>query len=113
MRHTPSAVQAQNELIRHRAEGRIQHAATIPLMEALAWVGSNLGGLNRDEVAHSEADNGRNVITRGKKKSLARKLAEAFINPFTAILFFLGHHFGNDRHGVSGAVDDEQHAGGF
>ena len=89
MRHTPSAVQAQNELIRHRAEGRIQHAATIPLMDAMSWVGSNLGGLDRDEVAHSEADNGRNVVTRGKKKSLVRKLADAFVNPFTAILFFL------------------------
>lgn len=89
MRHTPSAVQAQNELMRHRAEGRIQYAATIPLTEALSWVGSNLGGLNRDEVAHSEADNGRNVVTRGKKKSIARKLADAFVNPFTAILFFL------------------------
>ena len=89
MRHTPSAVQAQNELIRHRAEGRIVHAATIPLTEAMSWVGSNLGGLTRDEVAHSEADNGRNVVTRGKKKSLARKLADAFITPFTAILFFL------------------------
>ena len=89
MRHTPSTVQAQNELIRHRAEGRIQHAATIPLMDAMSWVGSNLGGLTRDEVARSEADNGRNVVTRGKKKSLARKLADAFVNPFTAILFFL------------------------
>ena len=89
MRHTPSAVQAQNELIRHRAEGRIQYAATIPLMDAMSWVGSNLGGLTRDEVARSEADNGRNVVTRGKKKSLARKLADAFVNPFTAILFFL------------------------
>ena len=89
MRHTPFAVQTQNELIRHRAEDRIRHAATIPLMDAMSWVGSNLGGLTRDEVAHSEAGNGRNVVTRGKKKSLARKLADAFVNPFTAILFFL------------------------
>ena len=50
MRHTPSVVQAQNELIRHRAEDRIQHAATIPLMDAMSWVDSNLGGLTRDEI---------------------------------------------------------------
>ena len=28
-------------------------------------------------------------VTHEKKKSLARRLADAFINPFTAILFFL------------------------
>lgn len=89
MHRAASTAQARHDLIRHRAEGRIQYAATIPLADALAWVGSNLGGLDRDEVAHSEADNGRNVVTRGKKKSLARRLADAFVNPFTAILFFL------------------------
>lgn len=89
MHRAASTAQARHDLIRHRAEGRIQYAATIPLTDALAWVGSNLGGLDRDEVAHSEADNGRNVVTRGKKKSLARRLADAFVNPFTAILFFL------------------------
>ena len=81
--------QAQRDLVRHRAEDRILHAATIPLVEVMTWVDSNLGGLTPDEVARSGANNGRNVITRGKKKSLARKLANAFVNPFTAILFFL------------------------
>ena len=89
MHRAASTAQAQHDLIRHRAEGRIQYAATIPLSDAMTWVGSNLGGLDRDEVAHSEADNGRNVVTRGKNKSLARRLADAFVNPFTAILFFL------------------------
>lgn len=87
MHRAASTAQAQHDLIRHRAEGRIQYAATIPLSDAMTWVGSNLGGLDRDEVAHSEADNGRNVVTRGKNKSLARRLADAFVNPFTAILF--------------------------
>ena len=89
MHRAASTAQAQHDLIRHRAEGRIQYAATIPLSDAMTWVGSNLGGLDCDEVAHSEADNGRNVVTRGKNKSLARRLADAFVNPFTAILFFL------------------------
>ena len=66
MHRAASTAQAQHDLIRHRAEGRIQYAATIPLSDAMTWVGSNLGGLDRDEAAHSEADNGRNVVTRGK-----------------------------------------------
>ena len=81
--------QTQHTQAQSRIEDRIRFAAARPLAEVLAWTGSNLGGLNDDEVAESRAANGSNVVTRGKKKSLARRLADAFVNPFTAILFFL------------------------
>ena len=42
----------------------------------------------RDEQNH-RIQYGTNKVTREKQKSLAKRLAEAFINPFTAILFFL------------------------
>lgn len=113
MRHTPSAVQAQNELIRHRAEGRIQHAATIPLMDAMSWVGSNLGGLDRDEVAHSEADNGRNVVTRGKKKVACPQARGCIRQSLYGNPVFPSHYLGNDGHDIPGVVDDGQHAGGL
>ena len=73
----------------HKTQDRIPYAATRPLTEVMTWVGSNLGGLTQEEVLASRTRNGRNVITHGKKKSLARRLADAFVNPFTAILFFL------------------------
>ena len=76
--------QAQN-----KTQDRIPYAATRPLTEVMTWAGSNLGGLTQEEVVASRTKNGRNVITHGKKKSLARRLADAFVNPFTAILFFL------------------------
>ena len=73
----------------HKTQDRIPYAATRSLTEVITWAGSNLGGLTQEEVLASRTKNGRNVITCGKKKSLARRLADAFVNPFTAILFFL------------------------
>jgi Mg2+-importing ATPase len=46
-------------------------------------------GLAEDQIQASREQNGTNTITRTARKSLARRLREAFINPFTAILFFL------------------------
>ncbi len=81
--------QSRLDQAQHKTQDRIPYAATRPLTEVMTWVGSNLGGLTQEEVLASRTRNGRNVITHGKKKSLARRLADAFVNPFTAILFFL------------------------
>ena len=83
--------QDQNRLdqAQRKTQDRIPYAATRPLTEVMTWAGSNLGGLTQEEVLASRTKNGRNVIACGKKKSLARRLADAFVNPFTAILFFL------------------------
>ncbi len=83
--------QDQNRLdqAQHKTQDRIPYAATRPLTEVMTWAGSNLGGLTQEEVLASRTKDGRNVIACGKKKSLARRLADAFVNPFTAILFFL------------------------
>lgn len=88
---TCRAQQDQNRLdqAQHKTQDRIPYAATRPLTEVMTWAGSNLGGLTQEEVLASRTKNGRNVIACGKKKSLARRLADAFVNPFTAILFFL------------------------
>ena len=83
------AVRAQREQAQRRIVDRILYAATCPLVEVMTWAGANLGGLCPDEVSASRAEHGRNVVTHGKRKSLARRLADAFVNPFTAILFFL------------------------
>ena len=50
---------------------------------------TTLCGLDPEAVSVSRAQYGSNKVTHEKKKSLARRLADAFINPFTAILFFL------------------------
>lgn len=80
------AAQAAN---RDLLQARIENAATRPLPQVLAQLGSNLCGLGPQEVAASRAAHGSNRVTREKRKSLPQRLAGAFINPFTAILFFL------------------------
>lgn len=68
---------------------RIHEAATRPLYEVLKSVGTTMRGLLEDGVAASRVKFGRNKVTHQKKKSLLQRLAGAFINPFTAILFCL------------------------
>ena len=50
---------------------------------------SHLCGLDNEEVLSSRSRYGKNQITHEKKKSWWKQLAHAFINPFSAILFFL------------------------
>lgn len=88
-RRLADAGQARCNQAKQENGGRMSYAATSPLLDVMTWLGSNLGGLSQDEIVKSRAENGRNVVTHGKKKSLARRLADAFVNPFTAILFFL------------------------
>jgi Mg2+-importing ATPase len=46
-------------------------------------------GLNEDQAEESRDQYGDNAITHGKRESLAKRIWDAFINPFTAILFAL------------------------
>lgn len=67
----------------------IRFAATNPAQEVLKNLHTTRRGLDAEGVAASRSKYGGNKVTREKKKSLPQRLAEAFINPFTAILFFL------------------------
>ena len=80
---------AQLAVIRDEQNKRMEFAATNPIKQVLKSVGSTITGLDEQSVSRSSAEHGSNKVTKGKKKSLPRKLAEAFINPFTAILFCL------------------------
>ncbi len=80
---------AQQELIRDEQKHRIQHAATNPIKEVLKSLHTTLRGLDAENVSVSRTKYGTNKVTHEKKQSLAKRLAGAFINPFTAILFCL------------------------
>ena len=68
---------------------RLEDAATAPVKAVLRSLDSTLCGLDAASVSASRARYGSNRVTHEKKKCLTRRLADAFINPFTAILFFL------------------------
>ena len=75
--------------IRDEQNRRIQFAATHPIQETLGYLNTTLCGLEPGKVEENRSEYGSNKVTREKKKTLPQRLAGAFINPFTAILFCL------------------------
>lgn len=55
----------------------------------LARYGTAATGLTTEQVERSREEHGSNVLTYGKRESVAKRLFSAFINPFTAILLAL------------------------
>ena len=80
---------AQQAVIRDEQNHRIQYMATNPVREGLKSLHTTLCGLDVESVSVSRTKYGTNKVTHEKKQSLAKRLAGAFINPFTAILFCL------------------------
>lgn len=79
----------QKAAIRDEQNRRIQFAATHPTQETLGYLNTTLCGLEPGKVEENRSEYGSNKVTREKKKTLPQRLAGAFINPFTAILFCL------------------------
>ena len=80
---------AEKARIRDEQNRRIEYAATNPIQDVLKALHTTLCGLDAEAASTRRAKYGGNTVTQEKKKSLARQLAAAFINPFTAILLFL------------------------
>ncbi len=57
--------------------------------EVLEYLGTSIDGLNEEQVEDSRDKYCDNAITHGKKESLLKRIVNAFVNPFTAILFVL------------------------
>ncbi len=80
---------AEKAVVRDRQNRRIQHAAETPIKTVLEELHTALCGLDAETVISNRSMYGNNRVTHEKKKSLAKRLAGAFVNPFTAILFCL------------------------
>ena len=68
---------------------RMRLAAASNEEELFAQLGTTPHGLSEELAENSRDTYGDNRVTRGKKVSLPQRLAKAFVNPFTAILFGL------------------------
>ena len=75
--------------LRDEQVNMIHFSATNEVNKTLVSVNSSLTGLDEEMVVRSREEYGNNKVTKEKKKSLLQRLAGAFINPFTAILFCL------------------------
>lgn len=82
-------IAAEKNVIREEQKRRIQEAATNTVRDVLHNMHTALSGLDLNAVEENRSRYGNNKVTREKKKSLLKRLAGAFINPFTAILFCL------------------------
>ena len=65
---------------------RVHFCATHSIIETLNSLKTVLAGLTQEGVEKSRNLNGINKVTKEKKKSVVKRVLEAFINPFTAIL---------------------------
>lgn len=67
----------------------IKKAALSSTENVLKIMDSSVNGLSENKVKTNRENFGKNKITHGKKKSLFKKIYEAFVNPFTVVLFCL------------------------
>lgn len=87
--HIPEEKGRERAVTRREQNRRIEYAATNPTREVLRELHTALCGLDEEETVKSRERYGSNQVTHEKRKSAARRLADAFINPFSAILCFL------------------------
>ena len=71
------------------AKERLRYALTHTEAELRAFYGTGKEGLSDAAAAANRERFGSNVLPSAKRKGVLRRLAGAFVNPFTAILFAL------------------------
>ena len=80
---------AADKMKNEGTNARLLWAATHKAGELFQAYGTTANGLSPEAVELSREEHGENVLTYGKKEPLLRRLAEAFINPFTVVLLAL------------------------
>ena len=64
-------------------------ASSLTEKEVLLELGTTNKGLCSSLIGKSREEYGDNIVRHGKKESLLKRICNAFVNPFTAILFAL------------------------
>ncbi len=67
----------------------LERVAHTPIKDVLKQFNTTLKGMDESQVTQSRNKYGKNKVTHERQKTLAERLADAFVNPFTAILTFL------------------------
>jgi len=84
--HGKNAVEAAR---REEVNNRLKFAASAKVEELFRKFGTTVDGLIEVLIDAYRSKYGRNRITQGKKITVPRRIADAFINPFTVILIVL------------------------
>lgn len=76
-------------IVREQSAARLLYGAGHTQEEICSFLESSVNGMEIGKVENSRRKYGRNVVSREKENSLAYRMFQAFINPFTAILLVL------------------------
>lgn len=82
----PSAQEKIQLKSAHSAAARVKEAAAMPAERVCSWLGTGEGGLTEEEVLARRTQYGANVYRAKRNAGVLRRLAGAFLNPFTLIL---------------------------
>ena len=80
---------AENIMRAEEAKERVRTAAALSETKVYAFLQTEHGGISSAEAERRREVYGSNILPAGKKKSIAARLLETFINPFTLILLAL------------------------
>ena len=72
-----------------RTKRRLLNAAVKPYKTLLIQYDNSFDGYDEEKVDEMRDQYGANIITRQKKVTVFRRLWDAFVNPFTVVLFIL------------------------
>ncbi|MFV0528365.1 MAG: magnesium-translocating P-type ATPase, partial [Lachnospiraceae bacterium] len=89
MRNTKHNMHQTAQQKREVLQASLRRQAVCSEAELYTALRSSQAGLRQEQVENNREEYGKNVVTQGQKVSLGRRLFDAFVNPFTAILFFL------------------------
>lgn len=82
----PSAQEKKQLKSANSAATRVKEAAAMPAERVCSWLGTGEGGLTEEEVLARRTQYGANVYRAKRNAGVLRRLAGAFLNPFTLIL---------------------------
>lgn len=85
-----NTIETQNKILKkEKMKEKIFYSSSNACEELLKKFNSSIKGLDEKKVVEHRNLYGKNIVTHEKKKTLLKKVVESFVNPFTAILFFL------------------------
>lgn len=84
--NNPSAQEKKQLKSARSAAERVKEAAAMPAERVCSWLGTGEGGLTEEEVLARRTQYGANVYRAKRNAGVLRRLAGAFLNPFTLIL---------------------------
>ena len=86
LQNKPSAQEKKQLKSANSAATRVKEAAAMPAERVCSWLGTGEGGLTEEEVLARRTQYGANVYRAKRNAGVLRRLAGAFLNPFTLIL---------------------------